>query len=39
MIQNNKEYIEHIPAQLKKFDCHASVEKFMDALGIKYKRI
>lgn len=39
IIENNQEYIKHIPIQLEKFDFHNSVEKFMDTLGICYKRI
>lgn len=37
--ENIQEYIKHIPTQLVKFDFHNSVEKFMDALEIHYKRI
>lgn len=38
IVENYAEYCRHIPVQLKKFDYHASVETFMDALGIEYKR-
>lgn len=36
IINNRQEYEKNIPNQLAKFDYHASVEKFMDVLGIKY---
>lgn len=36
MIENRDEFYHHIPEQLQKFDYNASVQTFMNVLGISY---